>query len=402
MLEGAPESESPLPDDLDRWVAADLITTEQARRIARFEGERRHAARSGRASRAVALLGALTVVSGFGSLVAYNWDRLSDVTKLVGLGVLLCASLALTFRTHRAGSHLAPGASSKDGAEGDNTALDVWTLISSGLTLTGLSLVSQIYHQDGEVWQLLFVWSATTAPLMSFTRTRFAHIFWYLALFISLVSSGDAASDFLRESLSHDTDHAAFTILLTFGTLSVLLAERFAASRHPGRAWVGRSFVSLLLMVLGLFGGLFWFHGDDAKPLFWVLGGLSFGTIFVAAPPSLSQLGWGSAKQVKLLFGLGIALAVLPMGLPFESGFAAFVSFLIFWGLAWYIAEQAGATRSARLAVFVIGARVVIASFELFESLLVTGGVLVGLGGLALAWSRHSLKQVTEKEAAHG
>ena len=63
MQEGPPETDVPLPADLDRWVAADLIDMQQARRIALFEAKRAQAERSGRASRAVALLGALTLVS---------------------------------------------------------------------------------------------------------------------------------------------------------------------------------------------------------------------------------------------------------------------------------------------------------------------------------------------------
>lgn len=402
MQEGAPETDAPLPADLDRWVAADLIDVQQARRIAQFEAKRAQAERRGRASRAVALLGALTLVSGFGSLVAYNWDRLSDGVKLAGLGFLLLLSLAATVWTKRAADTEVTGEPASGGASSERVALDVTLLIDSGLTLAGLSLVSQIYHQDGEVWQLLFVWSLATAPLMSFARSKFAHVFWYSGLFLSLATSFEDAASLLRDTLSHDSDHAAWTCLLTFFALSVVLAERFASSRFSGRSWVGRSFVGLLLMALGLLGGLFWFHGDDGKLLFWVLGGVSFGAIFVAAPPSLAHIGWGSLKQVRILFAVGLALAVLPMGLPVESGFGAFVAFLMFWGLAWYFAEQAGSTKSARLAVFFIGGRIVIASFELFESLLVTGGVLIGLGALALVWSKHSLRRVSQGEAARG
>jgi hypothetical protein len=105
---------------------------------------------------------------------------------------------------------------------------------------------------------------------------------------------------------------------------------------------------------------------------------------------------------VQILFGVGLLLAVLPLGLSLESGALAFVSFVLFWGLGWYFAEQAGATKNARLAVFLLGGRVVIASFELFESLLVTGGALIGLGALALVWSRHSLRQVASKEVKGG
>lgn len=399
-MQDAPEKpERPLPDDFRRWVEADLLSREQAERIAHFEAERAEGERSGRASRAVALLGALTLVSGFGSLIAYNWDKFADGVKLGGLGVLLACSLAAVLLVKR--SPVSETALRTSETEGESTSLDVALLIASGLTLAGLTLVSQIYHQDGELWQLLFAWSFAVAPLMSFSRTRFAHVFWYLGLAFSLLSSFEDVADSLRH-VSSDSDHAAWMSIVLYGTLGIVLAERFAASRFAGRAWVGRGFVRLLLILLGTMGGLSWFHGEEGKFWFWGLGLLSFLAIFFAAPESLRQIGFGSQRQVTALFGVGILLAVLPLGFAVESGFAAFLAFVLFWGFAWYLAEQAGGAKNARLSVFLIGGRVVIASFELFESLLVTGGALIGFGVLALVWSRQSMRRIAEKGARRG
>lgn len=399
MQDAAAKSERPLPDDLRRWVAADLLSYEQAEKIAQFETKRAEGERSGRASRAVALLGALTLVSGVGSLIAYNWDAFADSVKLVGLGVLLAVALAAVLRMKYSLATEATLRSQE--TEGESTGLDVALLISSGLTLAGLTLVSQIYHQDGELWQLLFAWSFAIAPLMSFARTRFAHVFWYLSLFFSLVSSFGDVVDSLRW-VTENSDQAAWASILIFGTVSVVLAERFAASRYPGRAFAGRGFVRLLLIGLGALGGLTWFHGSDGALWIWGLGLLSFLAIFVAAPESLREIGFGSRKQVQALFGAGLFLAALPLGFRVESGFGAFAAFVLFWSFAWYLAEQAEDGKNARLAVFLIGGRVVIASFELFESLLVTGGALIGFGVLALVWSRQSMRRITEKGVARG
>lgn len=399
MQDAAVPPERPLPEDLRRWVAADLLSREQAEKIAHFEAERAEGERSGRASRAVALLGALTLVCGVGSLIAYNWDAFADGVKLGGLGVLLLLALAAVVRVKQSVATEATLSSRE--LEGESTGLDVALLVSCGLTLAGLALVSQIYHQDGELWQLLFAWSFATLPLMSFARTRFAHVFWYLGLFFSLVSSFEDVADSLRH-VSKDTDHAAWISILLFGTLSVVLAERFAASRYPGRAWVGRGFVRLLLISLGTLGGLTWFHGEDGALWFWGLVILAFFAIYFAAPEGLSEIGFGSRKQVAALYGAGLLLAALPLGFQVESGFGAFVAFVLFWAFAWYLAEQAGAGRNARLAVFLLGGRVVIASFELFESLLVTGGALIGFGVLALVWSRQSMRRIAEKGVARG
>jgi hypothetical protein len=147
---------------------------------------------------------------------------------------------------------------------------------------------------------------------------------------------------------------------------------------------------------IGLLGGLVWLDAHSASPLLWGLGLVSLATLWFATPVSVERIGYGSRKHVVGLFMLGLILSVVPMGLPYESGVLAFVSFVIFWAAAWALSEQAGHIANARFAVFVLGIRIVIASFELFESLYLTGIVLVSMGCAAIAWSRYKWNVTTE------
>src|SRR5690606_17755265 len=241
---------------------------------------------------------------------------------------------------------------------GPSAALDIGLLLTSGLTLAGLSLVSQVYHQDGDLWQLLFVWCALTAPLMSYAQSRFAHYFWFGGLLVSLLSSAGAFESYLRELLSLDYDQGAFAVIIVFGTLLGLLAAGFSWSRFRGRSAVGREGLQLLLIVLGLFGGVFWLMNDRGAPLLWGLGAVSAASLAGALPSSVEQLGWGNRQKVRALLVWGIALAVIPLGFRVESGLLAFFSFLLFWGAAWYLAERAGHIKNARLAVGAMGIRI--------------------------------------------
>jgi uncharacterized membrane protein len=365
-----------LTEQLTRWIEAGLVTDEQARDISRFEAERAKQLGAGRATRAIALLGALTIVSGVGSLIAYNWAHLGPWTKLVGMALLLLASAAFALRS---ASH-----------RNEPARLEVALVLHTGLTLAGLALVSQIYDHDGELWHLLAIWCALTAPAMFLTTTRIASSFWYGALFFTLMTSADDLSSAVRETWDLPMVLRGAFVSLILGTACGVLAARFAASQHLGRAAVGRVVLQIELISLGAIGGLMWLHGASAgAPLFVLLALACFALQVVSLPRESERLGWGGRAELSVLVGLGMIGFALPAAFPSDSGFAAFVSFVAFFYFAWFLAERQDREIIARLAVFALGARVVIASFELFEDLFVTGTVLVALGVGAVLWSRH-------------
>lgn len=359
---------------LERWVSAGLLTATQAEAIAHFEAQRDAEAAVGRPARAIALLGALTLVSGLGSIVAYNWDGIGAALKLTGMGVLLAAAGAYALRAralHR-------------------TSFEVAALVTSGLSLGSLGLVSQIYAQDGELWQLLSVWYALTLPLLLLTQSRFLSLYLFVAGVVTLTSAAGSIDEFLRGFFSQDSELAT-ALLLYFGTAVGALG--FHKSAHPERRSVGVSLFQLHLVGLGAIGGLCFLEDGSAEPLFVVLGVL--GAIAVSAllyGKEGQDFELGPWPVVAGLFALGVLQVILPLGIVrTESSFLGFAAFILFFGAYFWAAERANNESGVRLAVGLIGLRVVIASFELFENLLVTGAVLASLGTFALILTRRRL-----------
>jgi hypothetical protein len=144
-----------------------------------------------------------------------------------------------------------------------------------------------------------------------------------------------------------------------------------------------------------------WFHGaSTGAPLVFVVTLVMGGLTVVALPESVERLGWGPRASFAMLFSVGLAGFAIPSLFAVDSGIAAFLSFMLFFGVAWFFAERAGHEKNVRLVVFALALRIVIASFELFEDLFVTGIVLVGCGAGALLWSRH--KWASESQVTKG
>lgn len=353
-----------------------MVGTDQAAQIASFEQNRTEALGAGRAARGIALLGALTVVSGLGSLVAYNWGKLGPVVKLLAMGLLLAGSAWGTFWAYLT-------------RERHAVRFDVATLIHAGFTLAALALVSQIYDQDGELWQLLLFWCVLTGPVLFATTSRFASAVWYAGLLGTVIAMTDDLAEQIKRLTGLDYDFGDLAAGMVVGTLTAGLALRFMASQYSGRAAVGRTVFWWHLMILGALGGLAFRHGmARGEPVIWLFTLGSFLTLALLMPEHVEELGFGKKGPVLGLCAWALLGLGLPAGLPVDTGIGAFAAFLSFFALAWYLAERASDERNIRFCIFALGMRIVVASFELFENLLITGIVLVGLGALALLWSR--------------
>jgi uncharacterized membrane protein len=351
-----------------RWFEAELMDEALAKRLHDFEVERERTSASRQPLLVIALLGALSVVVGLGTLVAYNWAGLADELKLGGGFVLLAAAVGwAAFEWQKRG----PG-----------PRLDVPLALVSGVTLADLALVSQIYRQDGELWQLLTLWCSLVGPALWASRTRFVSHLWYLSIFVTLVSGLDAFEHWLRPMLptSRYGDAWPETLLLA-SALSVGLASAFARSSVPRRRDAGVTYLGAHLLALGAAAPWAWIHDGAAHPL-------SFGPALVtwtaAAPGLLSagpRLGLGTGGRALGLAAAGLSILVVPLFVPdLHNGFLAFVTFCGLWGAVWWCAEQARSARVARIAVGLLAGRILLASFELFDSLLVSGLVLLAMG----------------------
>lgn len=366
---------SPYRTELERWQAAGLIERDAAERIAEFESARQRDAAHGRPARAIALLGALTLVSGFGSIIAYNWDAIDAAWKLAGMGVLLAGAFVFALRARERGGLL----------------FEVAALLLSGTSLASLALVSQVYHQDGKLWHLLSFWLSFSVPALALTTSRFASVYLYGAVLLTLVTAAEDLDKLLEAVfLRHDSELA--TALVVFSA-SAAVAALFTRSRAEGRRRLGAWLTHAHLVAYGAVGSVALLADDDPT-----LGLFPFALLPTVAV--FFQLWLGGAEELDLgpppvVLGL-FAFASLLTGVSLaafraESGALAFFAFVAFFAAHFAAAHRAENERAMRFSVFMIGARVVVASFELFENLLVTGLVLMGLGAAALAATRKNL-----------
>jgi len=366
-----------------RWTEAGLIDAGLATRLHAFESAYTQKQAQRRPALAVALLGALGVVTGIGVLIAHNWERLGDNFKLAGMFALLGLASGWAYTESR-----------KPSVRGD-----IPLLLSFGFTLAGLGLVSQIYHQDGDLWTLLAVWCGLTAPLMLSTVTRFAQILWYLSLWGSLWSSYESWDELANASRAFRGQGSIVT-LFVLGVLGALVAAPFSRARLEARSETGVTFLGLHLGALGALGSVASFVDEPGLPAFALLGLGAFALLALALHGQGTRLGLGSDNEARLLLGVGLLGMVVPLVIGnLNNGFLAFLAFAAFWGLTWFFAERAASPRLVRLAIGLLAFRVLLASFELFESMLVSGLVLVGLGIALLVVTRAGLG-TRNKEAA--
>ncbi len=379
------ESGHSLTTLLNRWVDAELLSQEQSQAIAYFE-KNRGPHKDSRPSKAIALLGALTLTSGVGSLVAYNWGRFGDGVKLTAMGGLLAIACALLLHSQLRSPH-------------SKTRFDVLALIVSGLSLGSLALISQVYAQEGELWQLLVFWCLLTAPLLAHTSSRFLQYYWFFGLWVSLVSATEDLTEVI-ELANSLRPTSGFTTALIEWTVGLGVSFLFARSKEPLRARVGKSLYTLHIIALGLVGSFTWLHSQPGVPILWLAGVAIATLVWLTTPLDADTLGWGTKNQVRQLILLGLFGALLPLGLSIDSRVGAFVSYGAFWSFAWFLSEKSQHQGLARLSVAALGLRILVASFELFDSLMITGCVLMGLGATVLFMVRKNWNSSLEEDGA--
>lgn len=139
--------------EIEAWVGEGLLTREQAQRIAaryRVEGA------PSRLIGIITLIGAALIASGLGLVIAHNWERLSDWTKIIGLVALLAGFYA-------AGYELRDRGYARTG--------DALLMVGAALFLCGIALVSQIFHLNARPPNGVLLWLAGIVPLAYMLRS---------------------------------------------------------------------------------------------------------------------------------------------------------------------------------------------------------------------------------------
>lgn len=355
----------PLEGQLKRWLAADLIHSEQAQRIRDFEKER------GRPLfvYAVAGLGGLAIAIGLVSIVASNWDAIPGRVKIGGDLALV---IALAFFVVWLEEH------------GPAWAREVAVVVLYGLVLASIALIGQVYQLGGRAHEALALWSGLTAVLMTRGRSGFAAFLWLVGLqltyFTWLIWLGKKSDDLMALALG-----AAYLAPLA---ALVLGRSAWVKGARPALARVFEA-VGWAEIVLYASLGTFVFYSytaDENWRFLWLgfaLSVLLTGWLWTRMPADRS------GRPACWLLVACLLLAYLPLVIsPGDLDLVAALTFIGLWLLVAWATHQGGLLRLLNLATAVIGIRILIVYFEVFGSLLGTGVGLVtgGLLTLALVW----------------
>lgn len=145
---------------LNKLVKAGIISDEQQKQILAFDDT----AGGGFVMRALNLLGIFTIGIGVISLVASNWEYISDNLKLIVM-------FAVLFGT--------AGMAVADKLKGQDNKAEKWLVALFLFVGAAIGLVIQVYHLSGNIMHLPFAfWWAATLPLLFAAKKKYVAWFW--------------------------------------------------------------------------------------------------------------------------------------------------------------------------------------------------------------------------------
>lgn len=211
-----------LKKKLEAWLEADLITPAQQQKIIAFENNQVKPALMG----ILLSLSVFCIGVGLISLIAANWDAISDTLKMVLMFLLLAGTGAAMFKAY---------------LQHKNTAGEVWLLVYALLILGAIGLTGQVFQLQAIGLRAFLFWSLLTLPLLVLTRKMILPIIWIPTFLFSMLDELSRTEWF--SSLMHYFDKnfpygAVITILIIYVMIYSLL-KFFLTNRNPAivKAW---------------------------------------------------------------------------------------------------------------------------------------------------------------------
>ncbi len=210
------------------WVAAGLISPDQAQAIRRHE----EAQSSSGLLFWLAWLAGSCIVLGIIALIAANWSSISGTLKLV-IYFLVYSAAAYALLKHLREKPI---------------AAEILRLCLMGYTMAGIGLVSQVYHLHSDPYRGIFFWCALTFGFVLLCRTALGAGLWIPTFFLGV---GLLLADQKLSSVHNTMVGVAFVGLM--GTLGTL-PRRFPSLVHFQNASFSLStFATLLFTMTGLY-----------------------------------------------------------------------------------------------------------------------------------------------------
>jgi len=351
---------------LERWTKEGLIGEAEAQAIAAFE-EARGGGRSV-ALMAIAGLGGLSVTLGLMALIGANWAYIPDGLKLGAdgaLGALLCAALW-------------PG-----GLPLPGWARDVGRLLYAGWVLASIALIGQVFQLDGTWSGATLWWVALTAPVLSFSTSRYVASTWMAQLMLGIFAVLDVVS-VRDESTVMAVLLIAQSALFVGGRLPVVRRHR------PAISWAVTWGFGTFLMIGALSSSFMLQWGTWKTPstvLGWVLG--------AALPLAAGVTFWRPVPGKFTWLALGatyLMCASIFTGISVGSELGSFLVFVPWMALVAAAGFERRSNVVFRAATLLLSMRLFILYVAYSSELTGLGFTLVGGGALlmGLAWFWHT------------
>lgn len=368
---------------LEKWVSLNLISAEQAQQIQELEGQNNRSWIFG----ALGGIGALSIILGFLSIVAANWDSLSDSTKIIG-HLLLNLGLAsgIFFKLPK-----------------PTWLREILVAVLAGLILTFIALMGQILQTQAPLWQPIGLWLLLATPLLFI----WARSIWVAKAWIIVVVSFLVLID---QPLHNYKTMQLLWVALPFTLYSL---SQIKVVRHTLEGWCQswEKVFWVALVAFTLFSQLIWrypFLTDQHRSFFFK--GIPYYGIMAACVASafLIFMNFLSRKEIcnfwksekkegDIVLAMSLLFMITPFLVPHTSlpALGAFF-FCLYWFFLGVIGLRLGIPRLWSAAVLIICIRLLVAYIEIFGSLAIQGigFIITGMLLLLLAASARKIIRI--------
>lgn len=381
-------AKSKLDTKLSDWQKAGLIESTQVEKIRAYEAS---LPESSWILSSLYILGTLIVGIGVISVVASNWDQLSNFAKLL-LNFLILSVVG--YRIFIADQQQKP-------ILYDSLIFGLMILV-----LASIGLISQIYHTGGKLYQAILFWSLAMAPIsfMSF-RPIIAKV--WLGGFLTAGLWGIVDSELLKVLFDKNVYALAFTTPLLFlvGTIiSRFISQTLPGQIEPGVTVAFRFWTAITgLFAIGVSESIGRINGFKTESLGF--GGFVLGYALLAVSiMGILRAGTYNAIQrnLMLLMLLSFALPFHAISLGVRNQFAYSAMTLTTLSIAGALVATLHDKKVFQWILGLIALRFLIFYFQAIGGLATTGFGLIFSGGVVIGvgimWSKYRNKIATWAE----
>lgn len=377
---------------LNRWKKAGLISDDQIRTILNFEKENQ----GKRWVRNLVGIALFAILIGILSIIAANWAHIPGSVKI---GTHFLMNMAATFTIWHS----------------DKTGNKNWregaTLVFTGLNLTLIVLIGQVFQLSGNYAAALTLWMGISSPaIFMFGKTPMTIIPWAIA---TLGTTGAIVA----ESVNYLTDFHVFLTALIFSLCTPLIFMAVQGSPKKAKepnAWGDTLyyFGALLLTAGATIASIYWYVDlrDVIEDILKDTGSYSLNYLLmltICTTPlfmlfTYKVLSQGSDKEsadntgITFVAGSLISMILPIILMPSDINTMAAIHFVAYWCFLGWLGYRSGHDQIVTLATALITLRIIAVYFELFGGLLTTGFGLIGSGILLLA-SIHVARKIRNR-----